>query len=356
MASNESITMTLGARHRSWYNSIAKMSNAGGWLKRKGRIIKATGREIRRNVSLINHSTSKAHPTGSEEISVAFAEQMDHWSWEYGMVSHTIGLTEKERLENSGDSKVLDILQTRQANVLSQGFDEWNVHFLAGAGGGGFSGATAPGWNTLNGASALAVAGTINGLFRPEARGSQTGNLGTTRTIARGAVAGAEFRLQHGQADGNDDFSVGGLKSARDLVHGCKLRAGVTRKGLVPYTIDGAVVREAFAQNLRESLTTFERIVDRKSLDLGHWVTEFAGVELIEDNDMPTSAVADEEFSMYVIPSKMIAVEAFNFLTMGKEVPMERQISSVWTIKSHGQLTWESDLAGFGVMVDANTN
>lgn len=220
-----------------------------------------------------NHSEPTRVATGWETLAMGFRPTHRMWWDQYAMVAQPAGITRRERYENSGNARVIDLYASRTENVQRHLRREFERQAWLG---------TSPAFadfNTLNGLDDTA------GFIEPVAVGSQTN---TIHNVSKATYAGRRT-MSNLYYPGNGDASADLLIQMRQLDGEAlmledQLGAGARPVMFMEYTI---------LDFYRRSLSAFEQYQTAESAgkEAGQRVMVFGRNRIIalRENTLPGS-------------------------------------------------------------------
>ena len=330
--SNELLSTTLyDIRDKEVDNLYKRTAFLDSCRKLNGVETISGGIKIQRALSFFEHSSLTQLVNGYEPINLSVADTMVPAIYDWTDLVQPVVISEKEESENSGELAIIKILEARMRNVMSHFKRDVNKQILQG-------GVTAASnLNTLNGV-------LTGGFLENSAVGTQTGVVGG---LSKATAPTRGWSNQFG--DAVDAFGTNGLAQMYQIHSGM---TNVTAMGQFAL----AIASGAGFQNYKRVIQANERYVDLKTLDAGRMALAFADGVVEQDLDMPASAGADEEYTMYFLNFdgiKLVIHGDYDFAVKPFEtIPTHalRTARVCWK----GQLVADH-LGSQGVLVDGNT-
>lgn len=242
------------------------------------------GQSLVKPVSLADHSSIvDLSGTGSEPVSLIFSNTKDRAIYEWSHSAVPVGITHKDKVENQGPQKVIDLMSAQVEESYNQLVRGLNQRIVANGSAAtfGFSNLTTLAGSTSGG-------GSTTGIFEGKAFGSQVNTVGGISKSANAAY------WQHQFADVADDFSANGYNKMTKLFNDC-IQFG---RG-APHVV---LMSELAYQNFAEYVGSLTRFVDQsKVASVGYDGFTFKGALVVHEPSLLPSATADEEVSAYAL-------------------------------------------------------
>ena len=235
------------------------------------------GTMLVRPLSLVEHSSITALPTGYESVSLAVSDVLRPAEYAWADFVAPIVISKKEELENSSEKAIVKIVEARMRSVMGMLRRELNKQILAG------TSTVMTGLNTLNG-DAATTAGAV-GFLEGATAGTQTNVVGQISKDTFKTTTG--WQNQYETASGA--FGANGLNAMWDIYTACNSRAPMG-------AIDLVIASEASFGFYKRALQANERYIDQKILDGGRMALAFAGAAVEQDMEMPVT-----DHSMYFL-------------------------------------------------------
>lgn len=310
------------------------------YWKKAGGIKEEGGRNITVPVTVAEHSSGIDLVTGREPVVLATSDIQKRLIFDWARGVHPITLSGKDKAEYSTDKAIINYMQTLLTNVREAHLRSINSKIIANTG---------SLWSdliTFNGMS-TGGGGVATGIFRPAAFGSQTGGLG--QLTARDAFGNA---LQHQFGDAADDFSANGRSQLAKIIRSCRKRS-IGGKG--PSVI---LMSDEGYSNLFDGIVTNERHLDSsKMVTSGPSDFVFMGIPVAFEDELPTSATADEEVTAYVLNlSDSLHLNYIEWLKLGPWISLlpGQYDGEGCQLTSHIAVSVQH-MPSLGVLVDGNT-
>ena len=314
--SNELLSTTLyDIRDKEVDNLYKRTAFLDSCRKLNGVETISGGIKIQRALSFFEHSSLTQLVNGYEPINLSVADTMVPAIYDWTDLVQPVVISEKEESENSGELAIIKILEARMRNVMSHFKRDVNKQILL-----------------------------TGGFLENSAVGTQTGVVGG---LSKATAPTRGWSNQFG--DCVDAFGTNGLAQMYQIHSGM---TNVTAMGQFAL----AIASGAGFQNYKRVIQANERYVDLKTLDAGRMALAFADGVVEQDLDMPTSAGADEEYTMYFLNFdgiKLVIHGDYDFAVKPFEtIPTHalRTARVCWK----GQLVADH-LGSQGVLVDGNT-
>lgn len=279
--SNELLASTLNAIVDSERDALYQGIVFLDWSKKLGKVEEEDGgTRWDVPVAVAEHSNITVHTTGYEAQDMVLSDVLQPAQYEPYDFSAPVGLSHLEELRNSGEKKIISLMEARTRSAMALMKRELNKQILAG------NSAVLSGFGTLNGEAS--TTGIIEA--GAPAAATQTNTIGG---IQKSVVNVVGWYNQYGTAAGA--FSTNGLAQMQAIVAKCNARAD---RGQVNLTI----MSEAGLANYRRALNANERYVDADKLDVYRPQLAFAGGVIEQDLYMPTNtAVGTNEYTAYFL-------------------------------------------------------
>lgn len=271
------LSTTLAAYRDTMYDNIFKDSAYLAYLRSSDAVKKQDGGErIAMPLMYGTNSTVKSY-AGEEMLDTTLQDGMTTAFFEWKELGGTIGITRKEERQNSGEGRILNLLQqkTKQAEMSMR--EELNRQLLAGT----VSGATfVPG----NSGKDLYPLGyffrKLNGT-NPTV-GGNVGNISAAETWWRHQTAVADS----GSKDTGNAFALN-VSTYAGLNVALKRMYNACGKGSGGYP-DVAVFDQNSFETYENSLDTKTRYVNTKMADMGFDTIKLKGATCIWDEQVPS--------------------------------------------------------------------
>lgn len=87
-------------------------------LRTNGHVILDGGTKIERSLEFAKNTTAQ-FMQGADVVNTTIENVHTHGSWDYRQMTGTVGITAQEEIQNSGKSKVVDLLDARKQNLIT---------------------------------------------------------------------------------------------------------------------------------------------------------------------------------------------------------------------------------------------
>lgn len=250
---------------------------------RVGGIKKTSGRSLSCNLMLDEVSTGIDLVTGGEQLTLSSVRPFATATFQWARRAYPIILTGKDKDETSGEQGLFDLAQAYLENAHESAMRELNLKIIANTGGDSI-------YKDLASFYGTSTDGQATGIFEELAFGSQTNVVGGVNK------ASWVDSFQHQREDVADSWSTNGRTALNKIIRNCRHHTvGGGLPDLILMSDDG------FA-NFEGGLDANERYGDAgKVRSTGTVELMIKGIPVAYEPGMPTSTVADELFTAYVL-------------------------------------------------------
>lgn len=342
---NEFLSTTMYVLMKEWRDGVGykhAFLEAYQRVHGKGGKTQAGGTRIVQPLGFGEHSKTTRMQTGYERIDLSVSDVFVPAVFDWGSVRRPVAISGEEEFINSGEAKVLDILQERTMMAAEALRRECVKHIVQNNVAGWQD------WGSLNGVDAAST-GYTAGYLEENAVASQTNSVGGVSKSTYSAKKG----WQNQRYDGSASFNSNGLAGLYDLRVETKAVSASDESGKVILASRSAV------KNLKRSLSAYERYIDSTKLDGGRMVEYWDGTQIETEYDMPDAGATTtaDPISFYFVDLHDIYPifdpKGFFFMTPFENVSGEFETRRA-LIRVRGQLI-AKHLGSSGIGFDLNT-